>query len=219
MRTDPALAATEKSVHTSTPEQARAEYAARIVSCVKANPSLLAALHTARELQLPQWCIAAGAIRNLVWSHIHGMDFEPGEIDLVYWDDADADSSAERDQALQAQLAQRMPQFDWDVTNQAGVHYWYRGEDGRRFAPFASTLAGMASWPETATAVGVSLDEADQLQIWAPVLAHGDTGLADLFALRLRHNPARVSQAQFQARLAQKRFLQRWPRLTLVGAD
>ncbi|WP_348943872.1 nucleotidyltransferase family protein [Chitinibacter sp. FCG-7] len=216
MRADPALAATGKPAPKTTPEQTRAEYAARIISSVKTSPSLLAALHTARELQLPQWCIAAGAIRNLVWSHIHGIDFEPDEIDLVYWDAAD--SSAERDQALQAQLAQRTPQFDWDVTNQAGVHHWYRGEDGRRFAPFASTLAGMVSWPETATAVGVSLDEADQLHIWAPVLAHGDTGLADLFALRLRHNSARVSLAQFQARLAQKRFLQRWPRLTLVDA-
>jgi hypothetical protein len=188
-----------------------------LIDWVEASPSLMAALRLARDLQLPQWCIAAGAIRNMVWDRIHGVDFVLGEIDLVYWDEGDC--SPERDRALQDQLAQLTPQWGWDVTNQAGVHRWYRDELGCSYPPFESTLAGMASWPETATAVGVSLNEADELLIWAPVLAHGESGLDDLFLLRLRHNCARVSRAVFEQRLVQKQFFRRWPRLQLVNVN
>ncbi|WP_373974246.1 nucleotidyltransferase family protein [Chitinibacter sp. SCUT-21] len=188
----------------------------QLIQWIRAEESLMAALRLARSLELPQWCIAAGSIRNLVWDRIHGFDFQLAEIDLIYWDDRDI--SSERDQAAQQQLSQLAPHWQWDVCNQAGVHRWYRNQNGQAIVPFSSTLAAMASWPETATAIGASLDQHDALHIWAPPLYGGESALLDLFALRLRHNPTQVSRAVFEQRVQDKQFLQRWPKLHLMKA-
>ena len=41
-------------------------------------------------------------------------------------------------------------------------------------------------------------------------------GLSDLFALRVRHNPARVGHDVFAARHSSKRWVERWPQLQVV---
>lgn len=110
---------------------------------------------------------------------------------------------------MQQILQQRCPAWRWDVTNQAGVHLWYR-DQGRSFAPFHSTCEAIACWPETATTLGVRLQEDDQLSLFAAC------GWEDVWKLILRHNPARVSYATFLQRVQEKRFLQRWPGLRLV---
>ena len=42
-------------------------------------------------------------------------------------------------------------------------------------------------------------------------------GLDDLFGLRVRHNPASATVGQFMARHTRKRWLEQWPRLSVVG--
>lgn len=39
---------------------------------VRSNPWLLSVLRTVREVSLPQWAVTSGALRNLVWDHLHG---------------------------------------------------------------------------------------------------------------------------------------------------
>ncbi len=41
-------------------------------------------------------------------------------------------------------------------------------------------------------------------------------GLDNLFGLRVRHNPARATVERFMARHTGKRWLEQWPRLTVV---
>jgi hypothetical protein len=41
-------------------------------------------------------------------------------------------------------------------------------------------------------------------------------GLADLFAMVVRRNPARVSVETYRRRVASRRYTQRWPRVTVV---
>jgi hypothetical protein len=41
-------------------------------------------------------------------------------------------------------------------------------------------------------------------------------GLDDLFAMVVRRNPARVSLATYRQRVADKRYAQRWPRVTVI---
>lgn len=167
---------------------------------------LMDALRAARQLQLRDWCIAAGAIRNTVWDHLHDrVPTVPGDIDLVHFDPADM--SRARDTALEEDLARAAPGLPWQVTNQAGVHEWYAARFGHRRPPLHSLAEGLMSWPETATAVGVWLDAQDRLRILAPL------GLGDLLGLRLRHNAAGVDAAAFQRRLEEKQFLRRWPKL------
>jgi uncharacterized protein len=98
----------------------------------------------------------------------------------------------------------------WDAKNQAAVHRWYGRVFGGEVPPLASAADGVATWPETATAVAVRLDDGDELRVVAPC------GLEDLFALVCRRNPRRVSVDQYRRRLREKRVAERWPKVTIV---
>jgi len=98
----------------------------------------------------------------------------------------------------------------WEVTNQATVHLWFEDYFGHPVAPLCSLEEAIASWPEYATAVGLRLEQDDAITVIAP------HGLEDLFGLVVRRNPARASVETYRQRLAQKRYAERWPRLTVV---
>nr|WP_199065854.1 nucleotidyltransferase family protein [Chromobacterium sp. ASV5] len=177
-----------------------------------ASPWLLPALRAARSLRLSSWCIGAGAVRNLVWDHLHGYA-QPSwlpDVDLVYFDPAAADDGQER--RLQTRLRQIMPTLNWEATNQATVHLWFEARFGQAVAPLASLEQAVASWPEYATAVGLWLDEDDGVQIIAP------HGLDDLFAMRVRRNPARASLESYRQRVEEKRYRERWPQVSIEDA-
>ncbi len=54
-------------------------------------------LRAARELGLPDWCIAAGFVRNRVWDHLHGIvpPRLPADIDVIYYDAGDVSQESE----------------------------------------------------------------------------------------------------------------------------
>ncbi len=66
--------------------------------------------------------------------------------------------------------------------------------------PLASTADGVATWPETATAVAVHLTEDGRLAIVAPC------GLSDLLDGVCRRNPRRVSVEEYCRRVHTKRI-------------
>ncbi len=183
-----------------------AEHEAALEALLRASPALMQALQAARSLGLRSWCIGAGVIRNLVWDALHGhvQATEPADVDLAYFE---ADEPVGREHEHQAVLAARCPGVPWEVTNQAHVHHWFEQHFGHAVGPLQSLHEAVASWPEYATAVGVSLDEAGALHILAP------WGLDDLFAMRVRRNPVRVSRETYLQRVASKQYRQRWPRV------
>ncbi|MGH8235523.1 MAG: nucleotidyltransferase family protein [Steroidobacteraceae bacterium] len=185
------------------------DHAELLKAIARASPMLMAALDAARSVGLSSWCVGAGAVRNLAWDYLHGNDPLPREeIDLVYFD---AKEPPNREQDIQDHLARVHPALIWDVTNQAYVHLWYERVFGSAVQPLRSLEEGIASWPEYATCVGLTLTAHDELQVLAPY------GLADLFALRVRHNPARVGHDVFAARHSSKRWVERWPQLQVVS--
>jgi uncharacterized protein len=165
-------------------------------------------LRAAREVDPPDWLISAGAIRDVVWDDLHGrpLDTPPRDVDLGYFDA----ERLERDDEIAAALRERAPDLPWDVRNQAAVHLWYPDRFGIEVEPFRSTAEAVATFPETASCVGVRLLAGDELEIVAPY------GLDDLLGGVVRHNPARVSAAFFAERVAAKGWLERWPRLRLA---
>lgn len=169
------------------------------------------ALAAVRQLGLGDWCIGAGAVRNLVWDALHERQVASmlADVDVVYFDASDC--SPARDEALRQRLAAAVPSLEWEVTNQAGVHRWFEASFGYPVAPLASLEDGVASWPEFATAVGIALDRDGALRVIAP------HGLDDLFNMVVRHNPARASVASYRERIASKRFAERWPRVTVIA--
>lgn len=182
----------------------------RLRLIARSSPWFMPALRAARELGLSSWCLGAGAVRNLVWDALHGHAIPSSlpDLDLAYFDSADA--SPERDACLQRRLSTAMPQIPWEVTNQAGVHYWFESYFGNPVEPLASLADAVASWPEFATSVGLCLHADESIEVIAP------HGLDDLFNCVVRRNPARVSVETYRQRVAQKNYTARWPRVTVI---
>lgn len=168
------------------------------------------ALTAVHSLNLSSWCIGAGAVRNLVWDHLHGYKSPSAlsDIDVAYFDATD--TSAQHDARLQRELNAILPAAPWEVTNQAGVHHWFEHYFGHAVEPLESLEDAVASWPEYATSVGISLLEDGSLKVIAP------HGLDDLFAMVVRRNPVRVSVATYRQRVEQKRYMERWPHVRVV---
>lgn len=177
---------------------------ARLARWLEQDAMRMRALRAAHTLALPQWCIAAGFVRNLVWDRLH--QFAPpgtplADVDLIYFDPADA--SRERDRALEARLSRLCPEHDWSVKNQVRMHL--RNED----PPYASTCDAMRHWVEVETALGVCLDECGEIEVIHPF------ELDSLFDLHITPNAYRLKPDEFARRLSRKRWLDIWPKLTV----
>src|SRR5829696_2419320 len=161
----------------------RAGLPERLASMVRSAPWLLAALQAARDVDPPDWLVGGGVLRDLVWDRLHGRPpARPRDLDLAFFDPARLDPA--RDAEVEAALTARLSGVPWDAKNQAAVHTWYGRVFGGQVAPLTSAADGVATWPETATAVAVRLLPDDRLQVVAPC------GLEDLFGLICRRNPA-----------------------------
>lgn len=179
----------------------------RLRDIVAGSAWFMPALRVARALGLQSWCIGAGAVRNLVWDQLHGhaTPSELADVDLAYFDPHPV--RPDQDAKLQARVQAALPGLTWEVTNQALVHTWFEACFGHPVAPLASLDEAVASWPEYATAVGLWLTDRDAIGVIAP------WGLSDLFGMRIRRNPVRVSLDTYRARVAQKHYTRRWPRV------
>jgi uncharacterized protein len=94
-------------------------------------------------------------LRDLVWDGLHG-DFDPArvkDVDLAFYDSLDL--SHAREVELERALAAHLPGVTWDAKNQAAVHLWYQSRFGVGVPQLVSAADGVATWPETATAVAV----------------------------------------------------------------
>ena len=176
---------------------------------VRESTWLMRALVAARDIGLDDWCIGAGAIRNVVWDHLHALDRPSSlaDVDVAYFAPSEPPGIERR---YQAELERTCPDVPWEVTNQAHVHLWFEEHFGHAVAPLTSLSEAVASWPEYATSVAVSLDAQCGLRVIAPL------GLEDLFAMRIRRNPARVSLETYRWRVETKRYRERWPRVHVV---
>jgi uncharacterized protein len=183
--------------------------AAELAAIVRAEPWLLGALDAVAGSDLPDAWIGAGAVRDVVWGQLFGR-FDPAEIrdvDVAFFDACDL--SPERDQRAGRDLAASAG-LPWEATNQAAVHTWYHDYfGGPPVEPFGSVHDAIATWPETATCVGVRR-AGDGIEVCAP------HGLADLLGGVWRVNPIRVTSEVSVARLARQRVHARWPGVAVI---
>ncbi|WP_229261726.1 nucleotidyltransferase family protein [Duganella margarita] len=183
----------------------------RLARMVRSSSTLMALLAAARSLHLQSWCIGAGVVRGLVWDHLHGFS-QPSryeDVDVTYYD---ATADEKQDEGLTRRLLDIHPSARWEVSNQALIHQWFLKAHGQIVPPLRSLADGIATWPEYATCVGVTLNADDTIEVIAP------HGLQDLFDLKIRHNAARASAEVFMQRVTSKRLIERWPMLSLVTA-
>ena len=168
-----------------------------------------AVLRRVPSLGLRDWYLGAGAVAQTVWNSAHGFDPAHAirDYDIAYFDDSDLSESAERAAEAAAERLLADVGATVDVTNEARVHLWYGERFGRDIPAYESVEAAIATWPATATCVGVRY-EGDRLVVCAPF------GLSDLFDLVVRPNKAIVSRSVYEAKAA--RWKSAWPRLEVI---
>ena len=132
-----------------------------------------------RDLGLPDWWVAGGAVRNTVWKHLYQDDchLKIKDIDVIFFDEKTA---RETELESKQKLSAIYPAWPFDVKNQSSFGNWRQWH-----WKFSDTTDGIAHFLHTANAVGVKLDERGTLQIAQPY------GLEDLFCGVIRQTPFR----------------------------
>ena len=161
-------------------------------------------LNAIKQLDLPQCYIAAGYIRNYCWDYLSNYEkhLPLNDVDIIYYDPQNV--AFEQEVEAEQRLNKYKPQYNWSVKNQARMHL----TNGT--LPYSSTLDAMRHWPETATAVGMRLDDTGRIEIIAPY------GLDDLFHMQLRKTDLFTNVDYYYMRHQSKGWLERWPKLRLV---
>lgn len=159
-------------------------------------------LRAIAQLNLPNWWLAGGAVRNTVWASIFGNGCGLGikDFDIAFFD---IEGNRSQELAAKATLTEQFPDDEFDVKNQASFARWRLGS-----RPYISTEDGITDWLHTATAVGVRLDAQGEWQFFTPY------GLDDLFDGIIRPTPAHTHN--LDANNKASGFLQKCPYLRLA---
>ena len=181
----------------------------RLEAIIRASPSLMHVMTTARDLALPDWLIFAGAIYQAVWNHQTGRhpDYGIKDYDLAYHDASDLSYEAE-DAVIQAAAARFESPFreQVEVRNQARVHLWFEGKFKEPYEPLTRSAEAVERFTSPAFCVAARLESDDSLTVVAPF------GLEDMFAMHVRPNPRRPTGG-LQRTFANAKG--RWPELTI----
>lgn len=166
-------------------------------------------LDVAERLNLPNWWIGAGFLRNLVWDAIEGnAPREERDVDLVYFD-KDAINPNEHwaiDWSITDKLKIEAPFAEWEVRNQARMHYIHD------FEPYVSSEEGISNWIETATCVAVRQRDGELEYLFC----HGTEDLFNLIARPIEAFNNDKLLPVFYGRIEKKKWQERWPSLKII---
>jgi len=176
----------------------------KLIDIMRTNENVMEDLQLVQQLNLPHWWIAAGYVRNYVWDYLHGYEQNTplNDVDIVYYDPNNISMSLETE--LEASLLEKKPMYQWSIKNQARMHV--KNNDH----PFESVEDSMKRWPETATAVGITLNDTNEIRVIAP------HGLDDLFNLVVRKSEFFRDEAYYRERVRSKGWSTYWPKLMIT---
>lgn len=182
-----------------------------ILALVESDRWMMNILGAAASLELPDWWICAGFVRTKIWDTLHGFEERTplGDIDVIYFDAGNINEETEK--LWENRLHQIMSGLPWSVKNQARMHV-VNGNP-----PYQSSVDAISKFPETATALGVRLDEGGQLILAAPC------ELEDVLAMRVKPTPAFSSNVElmkvYRRRQEQKRWTAKWPKVRIEQVE
>ena len=153
------------------------------------------------QINLPNWWLAGGAVRNSVWRAIFGENcgLVINDFDIAFFD---ADGNRSQELSAKTSLTEKFPNHQFDVKNQASFARWRTGRQ-----TYSSTEDGIENWLHTATAVGVRVDNQGKWEFFTPY------GLDDLFGGIIRPTPAHLHNPDAQKKAST--FLSKCPHLRL----
>ncbi len=162
-------------------------------------------LKAAFTLNLPDWYLAAGFVRNAIWDHLHNKtEMTPlNDVDLVYFDSEDLSHTTELH--YQSELEALFPHVNWEVRNQARMHR------NHGHLPYKSSEHAIAHWVEIPTCAGVRLEPDNRMIFCSPF------GLKHNWSLEVEMNPHFPQPDVFIERVSKKQWLTIWPNLKLIN--
>ncbi len=172
-----------------------------IVTLIEKDEWMMQVLKIAEGLDLPDWVIGAGFLRNKVWDYLHKYS-EPNrtDVDLVYFDPNGNDYDADKKLSYKKK---KETDIDFEIVNQIYTHTW------RNMTPNTSTAQSISTWSDTATCIGVTIKKG-KVKLVTPL------GIEDLVNLVVRPNPTIIDDIQnFDRRIKEKKWLEKLPRLKI----
>lgn len=188
------------------PNEAQSEQLEKIL---RQNEDIEKILQRGAQLNMPNWYLGAGGIAQTVWNAAHDYDLRYGikDYDLVYYDAGDISYEGEDTFIQKGMELFKDTSAPVEIRNQARVHLWHEKHFGYPVSPYRSVEEAIATWPTTATCVGVRFSDG-KFFVCAP------HGLEDLFEMTVRPNKVRVSKAAYESKV--DRWAKTWPKLKIV---
>lgn len=180
-----------------------------ILLLIKKDKWMMEILETVKTLDLPDWWVAAGFVRSKIWDVLHHFDERTPipDVDVIFFDPSNIDEREEK--RLEEKLKALLPNTNipWSVKNEARMHI----RNG--MPPYTSSVDAISNFSETATALGIKLDEQNNLILTAP------HGLDDVINLRVRPIPSFVGSKElmkiYQERIRKKNWKKIWYNLNI----
>lgn len=180
-----------------------------IQALIQEDKWMMKILKMAQQLDLPDWWICAGFVRSKIWDTLHGYKERTplADIDVIYFDPKNREELEEK--IKENQLHSSMPNIPWSVKNQARMHKI------NNLPPYISSVDGIANFPETVTAVGVKLNEKNEIVLVAP------HGIDDILQMTVNPVPRFATNkellAVYEQRIQRKNWLTIWPNIRIAS--
>ncbi|MFE6137402.1 nucleotidyltransferase family protein [Bacillus sp. NPDC057893] len=179
-----------------------------IIHLIKNDPWMMNVLQMAKSLQLPDWWICAGFVRSKIWDTLHNYETRTAtpDVDVIYFDPLHKDESYE--QSLEKELTNLNDSIPWSVKNQARMHVV------NNMPPYSSAVDAISKFPETATALGVTLDEKNNVILTSPC------GIEDVLSLQVKPTLHFLETKErihmYKNRVNKKNWQSKWPNVTIT---
>jgi uncharacterized protein len=183
----------------------------KIIEFIMEDKWMMNILETAKSLNLPDWWICAGFVRSKIWDILHNFNERTPipDIDVIYFNPTNTDELKEK--KLEEMLKTLMPNIPWSIKNEARMHI------KSSMPPYSSSVDAISKFPETATALGVKLDEKGNVILTAPC------GISDVVNLEVKPTPYFTKTIErveiYEERISKKNWKSIWKNLKVYHID
>ncbi|HDR7709709.1 nucleotidyltransferase family protein [Bacillus cereus] len=179
-----------------------------IIRLIENDEWMMNVLQMAKSLELSDWWICAGFVRSKIWDTLHDYEAKTAmpDVDVIYYDSLHQDEIYE--QSLETKLMNIDATIPWSVKNQARMHVV------NNMPPYSSSVNAISKFPETATALGVTLDELNNIILTAPC------GIEDVLSLQVKPTAHFLKSKErlhmYKNRVIKKNWQSKWPSITIT---
>ncbi|SHH84314.1 hypothetical protein SAMN05421807_11575 [Virgibacillus chiguensis] len=177
-----------------------------IMNAIGQDVEMMTVLKAVMSLDLPDCWVCAGFVRTKIWDTLHGIEKTPlPDIDVIYFNHQH--TAEDIDKQLEEKLHHILPALPWSVKNQARMH------TRNHVPPYLSSEDAIAKFPETATALGVRLDQHENVILTAP------HGIEDVLQLEVKPTPYFLRNEKrmqiYRQRVNKKNWQSTWKKLKI----